>query len=108
LFGAGAEALAGPAEDEEDRSPNADLVVCGQQADEQRGAAHDQQGGDEDPLAAEAVPVVREEDSAERTGQEANGKRAEAGDHGDGGGLVGKEELAEYEGCRCAVDDEVI
>jgi hypothetical protein len=108
LFGAGAEALGRAAHAQQDRGEQADLVEGGKQADGQGCAAHQEQRDHEDPLAAEAVAEVGEEDAAERTEQEADGEGGEAGDQRSCGGDVGEEQFAEDKRGGGAVDDEVI
>jgi hypothetical protein len=97
LFGAGAEALEEPAEDEQDRSPDADLFEGGQQADSHGGAAHEQQGGDQDPFAAQPVAEVGEEQPAKGPGQESDGVGAEGSDQASFRRDRREEDLAENE-----------
>ena len=93
---------------EQDRGPDADGVVVGQQADADGGRAHEQQRGDQHRLAAGLVTEVAHDHAAEGAGDEAD---REGGERGEGAGEVGAtgEELrAEHEGRGGAVDEEVV
>lgn len=93
--------------DEEDRRPDSDLVVGGQQAHADGAGAHEREGDDDRVLAAEAVTEVAEDDPAERAGDETDREGREGGERADGGGGVGEEQRPEHEGGRGAVDVEV-
>ena len=69
-----AQALAEAHQGQHGRGPQADLVVGGQQADQERGDAHGQQRADQGGLAADPVPEVAEDDRAQRAGDEGHRK----------------------------------
>jgi hypothetical protein len=108
LLARGRQALEEPQRDEEDRRGDADGVVARQAPDEERRGAHEQEGEDEDLLAAEAVADVSEDDRADRAGGVADAESGE-GEQGPGRGVRGGEEdLAEHEGGGGPVDEEVV
>ena len=79
-FTAGGEALDDTEQDQQDRSPDADLGVGRQHADQRRGGTHHDQGEDQHGLAAEAVAQVAGDDGAERPEQEADADEGEGQD----------------------------
>ena len=91
-----------------DRRPHPDRRVGRHQADRERREAHQQQGDDQDVLAAELVAVVAEDDAAEGAGDEAHGVGRE-GQQGAHQRLeAGEEELVEDQRGGGAVDEEVV
>jgi hypothetical protein len=84
LFSSGSEALGHAAQHQQRGREEAGLGVGGQQPDGEGGASHQEEGGDQDPFAPEAVAVAGEEESAERAGDESDGVGAEAGEDADG------------------------
>lgn len=94
--------------DQQDRCPDADGVVGGQQADEEAGAAHQAHGEQQHVLAAQAVAEVSEDDAADGAGHISGGEGAERGDRAHGGVGAGEEQFAEDERGDGAVDEEVV
>ncbi len=103
-----AEALHEAQRDQQDRRPDADRGVGRQQADGERGTAHQQQGHDQDVLAAEPVAVVAEDDAAERPGDEADGVGGEGEQRADERLEAREEQLVEHQRGGGAVDEEVV
>jgi hypothetical protein len=91
-----------------ERGDRADLVVAGQQADQEARDAHQGHRQHEHPLAAQAIAEVAEDQAAERAGEVAGGERAEAGDRGQCRIEVGEEDLAEDHRARRGVEKEVV
>ena len=102
------EALEDAQHHQQDRRQQPDLTVGRQQADDEGGDAHQQQGRHQDPFAAESVTEVGEDQSAEWARGETHRIRAERCDEADSGRDVGKEDLVEHQRCGGAVDDEVV
>ena len=96
-LGADAEALHDAQADEQDGSPETDLVVGGQQADQQRAQAHQHERGHQDRPAADLVAEMGQDEAADRAGGETDRKRRERGQGGDEFGLPGEEHLVEDE-----------
>ena len=67
---AGGEALQDPQQHQQDRRPDPDLRVPGQQAGDEPGRAHQRDAGDQAGPAAPAVAEPAEEDRAERADHE--------------------------------------
>ena len=74
VLAAGGEALDKFEQDQQGRSPDADLRVAGQQADGEGAGGHEHQGRGEDLLAADLVAEPAEDDSAEGAGDEGGGE----------------------------------
>ena len=107
-FRAEGQALDDADEHEQGRSQQAHLGVGGEQADHERGDAHEDQRGHEDGLAADLVAEVAADDAADRAGREADTQGGEGG-QGSGHRIAGGEERrAEVQGSRRAETDEVI
>ena len=108
VFGAGAEALQQPQQQQQDRCPDADRRIGRQQADQEGAAADQQQGRHQHRLAAHPVAEMAEEQAAERARQEADGEGGEGRQRADGGIVFREEQLAEHQRRRGAVDEEVV
>ena len=107
-FAAKADTLKQTADDEQNRGPDADGFIGGDQADADRGRTHDFQRQNEHLLAAQLVAEVPEDDAAQRTGHKAHGKGGK-GQHGaDAGVKVGEIELVEEQAGNNAVQEEVV
>ncbi len=100
------EALKHPEEDQQDRGPDADRVVRGDQADRERADGHEDHREREDLLAAELVAHRSEEHAAQRAHEEGHGEGGERGE--ELGGVVpgGEEHVPEGDG-QVGVDAEV-
>ncbi|CUI51816.1 Uncharacterised protein [Achromobacter xylosoxidans] len=107
-FAADRQALRQAQQQQQGGGPQAGAGVAGQQADADRGQAHDDQGGHQRLLAADAVAQVAEDDAAQRARQEAGRKGAERGHGADERIGRGEEDLAEHQGGGGGVDVEVI
>jgi hypothetical protein len=108
LFAGHGQALQHAQDQQQDRRGDADLVVGGQHADEERGAAHAEQGDDQNPLAPDGVPEVAEDERADRAG---NIGDAESGQRRNRRrrGIPGREEdLREDQGSGRPVNEEVV
>src|SRR5262249_29435420 len=107
-FPADADTLHGAQDGEDHRAPDADRRVGRHKRDQEGRDAHAQERGDQRGLAADAVAVMAEDRRADRAGREAD----EVGSEGEKGGrvrvLMRKEELAEDETGRGAVEKEVV
>jgi hypothetical protein len=77
VFAAERQALQQAQRHEEDRRGHADGLVRGQDADQERRGAHDEDGDEEGILAADEVADAPEHERAERPDQEAGGIRRE-------------------------------
>ena len=76
-FAADADALQHAQHGQDDRAPDADGGIAGHEGDQEGGDAHQQQGGDQRRLAADAVAVVAEDRGADRAADEADEVGAE-------------------------------
>ena len=103
-----ADALHAPQQHQQHRRPDADRLVGGQQADEERRHAHDHQRVDQHRLAPDAIAEVAEDDAAERAGDEADGEGAERRQRADERIDVREEEAVEDERRGRAVEEEVV
>ena len=93
---------------QQSRSQQTHLGVGGEQADDESGDAHEDQGGHQDRLAADLVPEVPADDAADRARRESDTQGGE-GSQGSGHRIAGGEEgRTEVQGSRCAEADEVI
>ena len=107
-FGAEREPLHDPHGDEQDRGPDADLRVGGQEADQHGRDPHEQQGADEDRLAADPVTQVAADDAAERTHGEADAERCESEQRARERVARREERVVEVEGRGGTEADEVV
>ena len=105
---ADADALQDPQHHQQQRRPEADLVVGRQQADRRHADAHDHQGPDQHGLAADAVAEVAEDQPADRAGHKPDGEGAEAGELRRRAGQAVEEELVEDQPGSHAVEEEVV
>ncbi len=93
---------------QQDRRPDAEGGVAGDQADQRGAYAHQAEGDHQHVLAAEAVAQVAEQDAAERAGDEADGEGGE-GQQGGHRRVAGVEEdLRENDRGHGRVEVEVI
>ncbi len=100
-FAAEAEALAEPAQCEQQRRHDADRSVGGQQADNDRRNTHGQEGGDQRRLATDLVAEMTEDNGAEWTGEEGDREGGKGSEKGGGRIVVGEEQRREdQDGCR--------
>src|SRR5689334_14147750 len=107
-FAADADALNKPENGENDGAPYADMIVPGNEGDQERGAAHEQECCDQRGLAAEAVAIVAEDGGSNRPGDKPdriNTKRLKRTDEGIG---AGEKEAGEDESGDGAVKEEVV
>ena len=109
-FTAGGEALDDAEQDQQDRSPDADLGVGRQHADQRRGGTHHDEGEDQHGLAAEAVTQVAGDDGAERAEQEADADEGKGQDLRQAriGGVQRCEEQRRQQRCRQLGEDEEV
>ena len=107
-FAAHTEALADAQYQQQDRRPDADLVVGRQQADQERADSHDQQREDQHLFAPEAIAEVAEDDPRDRTRDEANQRRPEREHGADQRIERGEEQLVEDQRGEGVVQKEVI
>ena len=107
ILAAERQALEQPQRDQEDRRGHADRVVAGQAADEERRQSHDQDGDEEGVLAADQVAETAEEQRAERTDQEAGGKRKQC-ENVACGFVERREELRADHSGESAVEIEIV
>src|SRR6478752_220555 len=100
------EALEHPEEDQQDRGPDADRVVGGDQADREGPDRHEDHGEGEDLLAADLVPHGAEEHAAEGPDEECHREGRERRE--ELGGVVpgGEEDVPDGDG-QVGVDAEV-
>ena len=103
-----AEPLQEPQGDQQDRRPHPDRGVRRQDADHERGDAHQQQRDHQHVLAAQLVAEVTEDDPAERPRDEAHRVRREGQQGADQRLEAGEEQLVEDQGGGRAVDEEVV
>lgn len=90
------------------RSPHADLLVGGQQADRGRAHAGDAERDDQHELAADEVAEVTDHRRAERAGQESRAEGRERQQRPHPRITGGEEQLVEHQTGRGAVDQEVV
>ena len=107
-FAAEPDALCKAAQDEQYGRPDADGCIGGDEADGDRGDAHDFQRQDEDLLAPDLVAEVAENHASQRTGHKPHRERGE-GKHGpDARVKVREKELIEEQPGDHSVEEEVI
>jgi hypothetical protein len=102
------EALRDPQHDQQDRCGHPDLLVGGQQPDQEGRDAHRHQRGDEGHLPADLVADVPEDHAAERARDEPDGERAERREGAGERGRAGEELAAEHDHRGQRVDEEVV
>lgn len=107
-FAAEAEALAEAQQAEQQRSPVADAVVAGEDADQGGGDPHQQQRGDQGRLAPDAVAEVAEQRRAQRTGEKGDAEGEEGAEHLRGAGCLREEYRADHQGGGGGVDVEIV
>ncbi len=107
-LGAEGQPLDDPDDDEKDRRENADRLVGRQQADGERGQAHDDERGDEDRLAADPVAEVTADDAADGTSREPDAESGEGRQGARHRVRVREERGSEVEGRGRAEPDEVV
>ncbi|MNS86695.1 hypothetical protein D3C72_1206060 [compost metagenome] len=83
-FGTRAQALNDPYQDEDDRCPDADGGVAGDQANQGGAYTHQAEGNDQHLLASEAVTQVTEQDAAKGSGNKADGEGGKGQQRGHG------------------------
>ena len=103
----GAEALRESENDQKDGRQDPDGLISGQEADQRRRQAHEQDGLEEDLLATDLVALAREVEGAERAGQIADTVGRHREDDRQGRAASGEEDLVEDEGRRQRVELEV-
>lgn len=84
------EALQKSQQHENDRSGKTDHARAGQQTDRNGRDPHDEQRADQGLLAAEPVPEMTEQNGAQRTGHERDGKRSKRRERAGTGAQLGK------------------
>ncbi len=92
-FSACREALHEPEQHQQGGRPVAGRVEVRQGTDQERGGTHQYEGQDQGSLAADLVPEVAEEHSAERAGHVGDAEGGEGGEQGDGWVTRGEEDL---------------
>jgi len=97
IFAPDGEALRQLAQQQQDRRPQADRGVCGDEANAERADGHDDDGERQHLLAPEAIAHDAEEHASQGSHQKRHGKRAERGDGLYGGRSVREEHLAQCE-----------
>ncbi|MNF47322.1 hypothetical protein D3C84_285140 [compost metagenome] len=107
-FGTRAQALNDPHQHQDDRCPDADRGIAGNQADQGGAHPHHAERDDQHLFAPEAVAQVAEQNAAERTGDEADGEGGE-GQQCRHLGVAGiEEDLREHDRRHGGVQIEVI
>jgi len=105
---ADADTLHGAQDGEHHRAPNADRRIGRHKRDQEGCDAHAQERGDQRGLAADAVAIVAEDRGADWAGRKADEVGSERKKGGRVRVLMRKEELAEDETGRGAVEKEVV
>ncbi len=93
---------------QDDGTPDADLLIGGNEADRRSGKPGQQQGGDQRRLAADAVAIVAEDRGADRPRDEAHRVDGERLQHANQGIGLWKEQLAKDEAGHRAVEQEIV
>ncbi|MCW0417333.1 hypothetical protein NB689_003087 [Xanthomonas sacchari] len=106
VFAAGGKALHQPRHQQQDRRPDADARVGGDEADRKRAQRHQDHGRGQHLLPAVAVAQRAEHQPAQRAHQERHGEGRERGDQLRGRVGAGKEHVAQGHG-QVAVHAEV-
>jgi hypothetical protein len=103
-----ADALDDAQRNQQDRRPDADLMIGRQQSDAERTEPHHRHGDHQHRLAADAVAEMAEQDAADRAGEKAGRvcaeRRQRAGQRID----VREEQAVEDQGRRGAIDQKVV
>ena len=107
-FAADAHSLDEADDGQDDGAPDADLVVGRDEADGEGCQAGQQKGRDQRLLAADAIAVVAEDHRSDRAGDETDAVDGECFQHAHQRIGFRKEELAEDEGRRRAVEQEIV
>jgi hypothetical protein len=107
-FAAEADALKQPQENKQYGRGDADLVVCGEEADQEGAKPHDDNGHRQHCLPADPVAEMSEDRSAQGAGQEADPVSAESRDGTERGIGQWKEQLIENERARRTVNQEIV
>ena len=108
-FAAQADALDEAQQAEDGDCCDADLVIGGQAADEERADTHGHEADDQRSLAAHTVTEVTEHQRAQWAGNEGDGEGQQAHQQGDGRvGLVGEEDVREVVCRGSAVGVEIV
>ncbi len=107
VFATQRKALQQAQRDQDDRGRDADGGGAGQQADDERRQAHDQDGHQEGVLAADDVTDPAEHDGAERPHQEAGGE-CQQGENVTRAFRIGAEELGADDRCQRSVEIEIV
>jgi hypothetical protein len=97
-----------PEHHQQDGRGHADGGIGRQQADEEGGDAHHQQGHHQHGLAAQLVAVVAEDDPADGAGDEPGGRGGEGQQRAGKRVGVGEEQLVEDQGRSRAIEEEVV
>ncbi|WP_170918016.1 MULTISPECIES: hypothetical protein [unclassified Pseudonocardia] len=105
---AGRHALDQAHQHQDQRRPDADRRVGGQQSHDGRRHAHQHDGQHEHPLAADPVAEVAPDDPAEGPGDEACGQGGERGEGAGRGAELGEVQLPEHGGRGDAEEVEVV
>src|SRR3954452_22754643 len=100
--------LADSENDEQHGRPDADLRVGGEQADQNSRYAHQKQAEEEHALSADPVSEMSENEPAQRSRKEANGKCRERGQRAADRINAGEEQLAEDERGGGPKDEKVV
>ena len=107
IFAAERDALADAQQDEQDRRDDTGARIGRQHADQEGGAAHQADGGEERALAPQPVADHPEDERAQRPEGEAGGEQAERGDQPGGRVEPGEEHLLDGGG-EAAEDEKVV
>ena len=107
-FSADGEALDQPQDDQRDRSPDTDLCIGREQADEDRRDAHHDQTEHQEALAADAIAEMSKDDPADGPSDEAQRIGREREHRTDERVELGKEQLVEDERGGRAVEEEIV
>ena len=107
-FAADADPLEDTEHQKQDRRPDSDGGVGWKNADQEGSQTHDEQREDKDGLAADAVPIVTEDDPADRAGYEAD-EESRIGQQGAGDRIeVREKQLVQYQWRHDAIQKEII
>src|SRR5512140_658514 len=107
-FASDAEPLEESERDEERGRPDPDPRVAGEDSDQRRRDAHDDERPDEHRLPADPVAVVAEDDAPERPRDESDRERPVGAERSRERIERGKENAAEHERGRGSVEEEVV
>jgi hypothetical protein len=107
-FAAEPDALHEAQHDQQDRRPDADLLIGRQAADQEGAAAHDQERRGQHRLAPKPVAEMADDRAADRARDEADRIAAERRNRADHGIEGREEQFVEHQRGRGAVDQEVV